>query len=183
MAAICLGLNVLIHWGRVTHICVSNWTIIGSDNGLSPGRHQAIIWTNAGILLIRTLGTNFSEILSEIHKFSLKKMHLKTSPGKWRPFCLGLNMLTPFLFLIRVSISLFDLLVLWKEMQMTTYTFSLQQCQSEILFIRQILVQYLRNNRVDPCNLDPLRNMTVEKPDHVCIPNWFDMKEGYWMHA
>ena len=122
MAAICLGLNVLTHWGRVTHICVSYWTIIGSDNGLSPGRHQAIIWTNAGILLIRTLGTNFSEILSEIHKFSLKKMHLKTSPGKWRPFCLGLNMLTPFLFLIRVSISLFDLLVLWKEMQMTTYT-------------------------------------------------------------
>ena len=40
-----------------------NYTIIGSDNGLSPGRHQAIIWTNDGILLIGTLGTNFSEIL------------------------------------------------------------------------------------------------------------------------
>ena len=38
-------------------------TIIGSNNGLSPGRRQAIIWTNAGILLIRTLGANFSEIL------------------------------------------------------------------------------------------------------------------------
>ena len=61
-------LALLTHWGRVTHICVSNSTITGSDNGLSPGRHQAIIWTNAGILLIRTLGTNFSEILSEIHK-------------------------------------------------------------------------------------------------------------------
>ena len=47
--------NVLTHWGRVTHICVSKLTIIGSDNGLSPGRRQAIIWTNAGILLIRTL--------------------------------------------------------------------------------------------------------------------------------
>ena len=45
------------------HICVSKQTIIGSDNGLSPGRRQAIIWTNAGILLIGTLGTNFSEIL------------------------------------------------------------------------------------------------------------------------
>ena len=37
---------------RVTHICVDNLTIIGSDNGLSPGRRQAIIWTNAEILLI-----------------------------------------------------------------------------------------------------------------------------------
>ena len=42
----------LTHWGRVTHICVGNLTIIGSDNGLSPGRRQAIILTNAGILLI-----------------------------------------------------------------------------------------------------------------------------------
>ena len=67
------------HWGRVTHICVSKLTIIGSDNGLSPGRRQAIIWTNAGILLIRTLGTNFSEILGQIHSFSFKKMHLKMS--------------------------------------------------------------------------------------------------------
>ena len=45
----------------MTHICVSDLTIIGSDNGLSPGRRQAIIRTNAGILLIRPLGTNFSE--------------------------------------------------------------------------------------------------------------------------
>ena len=81
------------HWGRVTHICVSKLTIIGSDNGLSPGRRQAIIWTNAGILLIWTLVTNFSEILSEIHAFSFKKMHLKMSSAKWRPFCLGLNVL------------------------------------------------------------------------------------------
>ena len=29
---------------------------------LSPGRRQAIIWTNAGILSIEPLGTNFSEI-------------------------------------------------------------------------------------------------------------------------
>ena len=56
-----------MHWGRVTHIWVSELTVIVPDNGLSPDRHQAIIWTNTGILLIRTLGTNFSEILSEIH--------------------------------------------------------------------------------------------------------------------
>ena len=45
------------------HICVGKLTIIGPDNGLSPGRRQAIIWTNAGILLIGPLGTNFSEMI------------------------------------------------------------------------------------------------------------------------
>ena len=92
-----LTLNVLLvpltHWGRETHICVGKWTIIVSDNGLSPGRRQAIIWTNAGILLIGPLGTNFNEILIEIQTFSFKKMHLKMSSAKWRPFCLGLNVL------------------------------------------------------------------------------------------
>ena len=58
----CLKHDDLTHWGRVTHICVDNLTIIGSDNGLSPGRRQAIIWTNAGILLIGPLRTNLSEI-------------------------------------------------------------------------------------------------------------------------
>ena len=65
----------LTHWGQVTPICVSKLTTIASDNGLLPDRHQAIIWTNVGILLIWTLGTNFSEILFEIHIFSFKKMH------------------------------------------------------------------------------------------------------------
>ena len=94
MSNISSGHNDLTrHWGRVTHICVSKLTIMGSDNGLSPDRRQAIIWTNAGILLIGPLETNFSEILIEIHTFSFKKMHLKMSSGKWRPFCLGLNVL------------------------------------------------------------------------------------------
>ena len=84
---------LLTHWGRVTRICVSKLIIIGSDNGLSPDRRQAIIWTNAMILLIEPLGTNCSEILIEIHIYSFKKMHLKMSSGKWRPFCLGLNVL------------------------------------------------------------------------------------------
>ena len=78
----------------MTHICVNRLTVISSDKGLSPGRRQAIIWTNAGILLIGTLGTDFSEILIEIRAFSFQKMHLKMSSGKWRPFCLGLNVLT-----------------------------------------------------------------------------------------
>ena len=83
----------LTHWGCVTHICVDRLTIIGSDNGLSPRRRQAIIWTNAGILLIEPLGTNFTEILISIQIFSFKKMRLKMSSAKWRPFCLGLNVL------------------------------------------------------------------------------------------
>ena len=71
-----------------------NWVSIGSNNGLSPDRRQAIIWTNAGILLIGRLGTNFIEILIEIHTFSSEKMHLKMSSGKWRPFCPGGDELT-----------------------------------------------------------------------------------------
>ena len=77
----------------MTYICVGNLTIIGSDNGLSPGRRQAIIWTNAGILSIRTLGTNFSEILIEIYTFSMKKIRLKMLSAKSCPFLLGLNVL------------------------------------------------------------------------------------------
>ena len=91
-----LVLSGLTHWGRVTHICISKLTIIGSDNGLSPDRRQAIIWTNAGILLIGPLGTNFSEIPIEILTFSFKKMRLKVSSAKRRPFFLRLNVLRWF---------------------------------------------------------------------------------------
>ena len=80
------GFLSLTHWGRVTHICVGKVTTIGSDNGLSPGRRQAIIWTIVGILLIGPLGRNFSEILIGIQAFSFKKMHLKMASAKWRPF-------------------------------------------------------------------------------------------------
>ena len=60
----------LSQWGRVTHICVNIQTIIVSYtcNGLSPGRDRAIIWTNDGILLIGPLGTNFSEILTQLFR-------------------------------------------------------------------------------------------------------------------
>ena len=56
-------------------------------------RRQAIIWTNAGIMLIGPLRTKFSEILIGIQAFSFKKMHLKMSSAIWRPFCHGLNVL------------------------------------------------------------------------------------------
>ena len=50
VALLCEFNSLRLH--LVTHICVGNLTIIGSDNGLSPDRRQAIIWINAGILLI-----------------------------------------------------------------------------------------------------------------------------------
>ena len=85
--------NLVIHWGRVMHICVSKLAIIGSDNGLSPGRRQAITWTNADLLSIGPLETNFSEVGIEIQNLSFMKMHLKTTSPKWQPFCLGFNVL------------------------------------------------------------------------------------------
>ena len=88
--------TLLTHWGRMTHICVGKLTNIGLDNGLSPGRRQAIIWTNARILLIGPLGRNFSEFLIVNHTCSFNEMHLKMSSAKWRPFSLGLNMLSLF---------------------------------------------------------------------------------------
>ena len=74
-------------------MCVGELTIIVSDNVLSHGRCQAIIWNNAGILLIGPLVTHFNEILIVIYTSSFKKMHLKMSSGKWRPFWLDLSVL------------------------------------------------------------------------------------------
>ena len=75
------------------YICVTRLTVIGSENGLSSCRHQSIIWCNVGTFSIGPLGTNFSEILIDTNTFSPRKMHLKMSSRKWRPFCLGLNVL------------------------------------------------------------------------------------------
>ena len=63
-------------------------------------RHQAIIWTNAEILLIRTLGRNFVEILSKIHTFAFKKM----LSAKWRQFCLSLKVLMQATRLMYISL-------------------------------------------------------------------------------
>ena len=85
-------------------MCLGNLTLTGSDNGLSPSRRQAIIWTNARILLIWTLGTKFSEILIKILRVSLKKMRLKGSSAKWQPFCLSLSVLRLHLFRNEISL-------------------------------------------------------------------------------
>ena len=79
------------------HICVIKLTIIASDNDLVPGQRQAIIWTNAGILLIGPLGTNFSEILIQIHNFHWRKciwkgcLPLKLAAILSRPQCANIS--------------------------------------------------------------------------------------------
>ena len=79
----------------MTHICVGNLTIIGPDNGLTPGRRQAIIWTNDGILLIGPLGTNFSEISIKIltmifiHKNTFESVICEMASILSRPECVN----------------------------------------------------------------------------------------------
>ena len=63
------------------------------DNGLSPVRRQAFIWINAGIYLIRPLGTNFNDIWIKVQIFSLTKIDMEMS-AQCRLFCLGLNTLS-----------------------------------------------------------------------------------------
>ena len=75
----------LTQWGRVTHICVGNLSIIGSDNRLSPGRHQVITCTNAGIMLTGTLWIKTLHFNRNLY-ISFKKMHSNTSSAIWRPF-------------------------------------------------------------------------------------------------
>ena len=99
---------LLTHLGRVTHICVIKLNLIGSDNGLSPGRCQAIIWTNDGILLIGSLGTNFSDILIEIDTFSFKKIAFENVLWKMatilsRPQCVKPVMVWSSFFKVPVS--------------------------------------------------------------------------------
>ena len=83
--------SYLTHQGRMTIYASVNKAIIGSDNGLSPARCRATIWTNADISLINPPGTFFSAMLIGIQTFPLNKMQFKISSAKRRPFCLGLS--------------------------------------------------------------------------------------------
>ena len=67
---------LLMLWllNSLRHKCVGKLIIIGSDNGLSPGRRQGIIWTNAEILSIEPLETKFSESFIKI-VMSNKKLY------------------------------------------------------------------------------------------------------------
>ena len=72
----------------MTHICVGNLTTIGSDNGLSaPSHYLNQCWNIVNC-------TPRNKLQWNVNWISYKKIHLKMSSGKWRPFCLGLNVLT-----------------------------------------------------------------------------------------
>ena len=51
------------------HICIDNLIIIGSANGLLPGRRQAIIWTNAWMLLMGPIGKSLWNFNWNLHIF------------------------------------------------------------------------------------------------------------------
>ena len=71
------------------HMGSCSWVNIGSGNGLSPVRRQAITWTNTDLLFVGHIGTNISEIWIKKQIFSFNKMHLKTSSIKCPTFCPG----------------------------------------------------------------------------------------------
>ena len=73
-----------------TQLHVTNYAIIGADNGSLPLWYQTIVWTNTGLLLIET---NFSEIWIKTKKISFTKIILKMSAAKRWPFCLRPNVL------------------------------------------------------------------------------------------
>ena len=128
----------------MTHICISKLTIIGSDNGLSPGRRQAITWTNATILLIGPLGKNFSEILIGIQTFSFKKLHLKTSSAKWRLFCPGLNELitgTGIPITMATSTPVYSQGIIWESTTCWNWHFAKNIFDYIFLFENHILIQ------------------------------------------
>ena len=87
----------LTHWGRVTHICVGNLTIIGWDMWLvawmAPSHYLNQCWN----IVNWTPRSKHQWNFNRNSKFSFKKMYFKMLSAKWRPFCLGLNVLScPF---------------------------------------------------------------------------------------
>ena len=158
----------LTHWGRATHVCVGKLTIIGSDNGLSPGRRQAIIWTNAGILLIRPWGTNFSENFIRNQIFSFKKMHLKMSSAKWRPVYLGLNVLLIYISKMCPMCVSAQIWMLWFQGKDWCRWWSV--VRSIYFYLLQIVCVTLNNNVRLVCIYHPLSNHYGHRTS-VSLPN------------
>ena len=118
--------NQLTHWGRVTQIYVTKLTIIGSDNGLSPGRRQAIILTNAGILLIGPLGTNSSEIVIFIQEKAFENVVWKMAAILSRPQCVKHATPIPIAWHQNQSTGIY--LMMWVVFNYDTMSISLTNC-------------------------------------------------------
>ena len=81
---------LLTYWGRVTHICVGDITIIRSDNGLSPVRHQAIIGNIVNSILrnkIQLIFTRNSYIF--IHEQTFKSVVWEMASIFSQPQCVN----------------------------------------------------------------------------------------------
>ena len=79
----------LTHLTLVPHICVSEMGQHWFRYGLLLNRHQAIIWTNAGLLSNGPLGTNCSEVLIKLQNFPSQKCTWKYSLWKSSHFVQG----------------------------------------------------------------------------------------------
>ena len=66
-----------------------------------PGRRQAIIWTNDGILLMGPLGKTSLEFDRKLY-ISFQKKYLYFSSAKWLPFCLGLKVLSTYVYWLAI---------------------------------------------------------------------------------
>ena len=79
----------LTHWGRMTHFASINQPSLVQIMACHLVGAKPLSEPMLELLLIGNSETNFSEIVSEIHTFSFKKMHLKISSTKWLAFRLG----------------------------------------------------------------------------------------------
>ena len=153
-----------------------NWVSIGSDNGLSPGRRQAIIWTNAGMLSIGPLWTNFSEIWIEIYNFSFMQTHLIISSGKWRPFCPGENESTHWGRDIMAAVSQTN------ENDIIPLKISLTFVPKGLINNIPTLVQVMAWRR--PGDKPLSEPMMINLLTHMCVtqPQWVKMSFGWIFH-
>ena len=87
----CWNFEFTLSKGYIQH---AHFVFLHAKPWIPGGENSIFTVVTDEIYLTGPLGTNFSEILIEIDTFSFKKMHLKMSSGRWRPFCLGLNVLT-----------------------------------------------------------------------------------------
>ena len=126
--------TALIHWGRVTHMCVSELTIIGSDNGLSPGRRQAIIWTREWWNIVNwTLRNKLQWNFIRNSNIFIQQNALENVVCEMASICLGLNVLIPITyqaskFLNFVNLLIQETIILQKKCHFPWITFIFDGC-------------------------------------------------------
>ena len=81
----------IIHWDRVTHICVNkqghHWFRLLVVVWPAPSHYLNQCWN----IVDWTIGNKFQWNFIRNDKLLFMKTHLQTSSGKWRPFRLGFN--------------------------------------------------------------------------------------------